>query len=196
MAKKIKITRDDVMPMEQYGALRAGRRKNMAAYKKSRRVHVGPDATFYFESFETMWHQVHEMLFIEGGGDAQINDELNAYNDLIPNGKELVATLMLEVEDAQRRAEFLATMGGVEETVSISLGGMKIVGVAEQDLDRTTADGKASAVQFIHFPFDPVQITAFNEPGEKIILSIDHPSYGHMAAITETVRTALAEDFI
>ena len=94
---KTTLTRDDIMDMAQYAKVRKQRRAQMTEKKKNRRLHCGPHATFYFESFDTMWHQVHEMLFIEKGSEEQIEDELRAYNPLIPKGRELVATLMFEI---------------------------------------------------------------------------------------------------
>jgi hypothetical protein len=158
-------------------------------------VAVGPDATFYFESYDTMWHQVHEMLYIEKGGEEQVADELRAYNPLIPQGNELVATLMFEIDDPVRRAALLARLGGVEETVTMSFAGETIKASAEADVDRTTADGKASSVQFLHFSFTPTQIAKFREPGVKVTLGIDHPAYGHMAVLAAAVKDALAKDF-
>jgi len=192
---KTEITRNDLMPMEDYAADRKERRSRMSAIKKNRRVHVGPDATFYFECYETMWHQIHEMLFIEGGGEAQIDDELTAYNPLIPNGSELVATLMFEIDDPDRREKFLANLGGVEETVSISIGGHTIKAIPETDIDRTTADGKASSIQFLHFPFTADQIAEFRKSDAQITLGITHKQYGHMAILSEDVRTSLSADF-
>lgn len=192
---KTEITRDDIMPMDSYAGVRKERRKRITELKRDRRVHVGPDATFYFESYDTMWHQVHEMLYIEQGGDQQIGDELEAYNPLIPNGRELVATLMFEVDDADRRVGFLAGLGGVEETVTIIVDGETISGTPEADLDRTTADGKASAIQFVHFPFSESQIAAFNSEGAQVVLGINHRNYGHLAILSENVRAALAGDF-
>jgi hypothetical protein len=192
---KTEIARDDIMDMDAYAGVRKERRARIAELKKNRRVHVGPDATFYFESYDTMWHQVHEMLYIERGGEDQIADELDAYNPLIPNGRELVATLMFEVDDPDRREAFLAGLGGVEETVTISVNGENIAGVPETDIDRTTADGKASAIQFIHFPFSEDQMAALKVEGAQVVLGINHPKYGHMAMLGEVVRTALATDF-
>lgn len=189
------ITRDDILPMDVYAGERKERRRQITEEKKNRRVHLGPDATFYFESYQTMWHQVHEMLFIEKGGDEQIDDELSAYNPLIPNGDELVATLMFEIDDEVRRHNFLAGLGGVEETVTIEFDGDVVKGVAEEDVDRTTADGKASSVQFLHFPFTAAQKTKFMEAGTQVTLAIGHPKYGHMARLTEETRAALAADF-
>ena len=195
MTPQHEITPADIMPMDDYAAVRAERRKAMGELKKNRRVAVGPDATFYFESYDTMFHQVHEMLFIEKGGDEQIADELSAYNPLIPNGRELVATLMFEIDEPVRRAAFLAGLGGVEETVSLAFEGETIEAVAEQDVDRTTAEGKASSIQFLHFPFTPGQIETFRAPGAQVTLGIGHAKYGHTAVLPEDVRVALAQDF-
>jgi len=188
------ITRDDIMDMEDYAQVRAQKRKAMTEAKKNRRLHVGPDATAYFESFDTMWHQIHEMLHIEQGGEDQIEDELRAYNPLIPNGRELVATLMFEIDDAARRAAFLAGLGGVEETVALKIGGDAVHAVPEADVDRTTADGKASSIQFLHFPLSDAQAAAFKAPGAEVVLEIGHAQYGHMAKMPEAVRAALAGD--
>ena len=188
------ITRDDIMPMADYGKLRRDRRARMAELKKHRRVEVGPFACFYFESFDTMLHQVHEMLFIERGGEEQIAGELEAYNALVPNGSELVATLMFEIDDKDRRARELARLGHAEETITLSIDGEEIKAGLEGDQDRTTEDGKTAAVHFLHFPLTPKQAAAFKQPGAKAILAIAHQNYAHMALIPETVRAALATD--
>ena len=195
MTPRTEITRDDILPMQDYEKERADRRKAMTALKKNRRIDVGPFATFYFENFDTMWHQIHEMLFIERGGEAQIADELAAYNPLIPKGDELVATVMFEIEDEARRKAVLARLGGVEETMSIQFDGEKIVGAPEEDVDRTTAAGKASSVQFVHFHFTPEQVAKFRKPGTRVVVAIEHPAYGHMAVMPEAVQAALAGDF-
>ena len=192
---KHEIGRGDIMPMEDYARTRKARRRSITALKRNRRVAVGPDATFYFECFETMWHQVHEMLYIEGGGEDQIAGELKAYNPLIPKGGELVATLMFEIDDAVRRARVLGGLGGVEETVSLTVEEEVIEGVAEKDVDRTTTAGKASSVQFIHFPFTPARIDMFRRPGSRVVLGVGHPNYRHMAVLPEAVRAALSGDF-
>ncbi len=189
------ITPADIMPMDEYAQIRARRRKAMSELKKNRRVAVGPDATFYFECYETMWHQVQEMLHIEKGGPQQIADDLAAYNPLIPKGSELVATLMFEIDDAERRTRFLDGLGGVEETVAIRFGGETVRGIPEEDVDRTTAGGKASSIQFLHFPFTADQVEKFRTPGARITLGIEHAKYGHMAVMPEEVRSALAGDF-
>src|SRR5262249_26313717 len=148
-----KIETSAVLPLTEYGKLRAERRRQISEIKKHRRMEVGPVATFYFESYETMLHQVHEMLFIEKGGPAQIPDELAAYNPLIPQGSELVATIMFEIEDPVRRARILASLGGIEHSVFLRVGGDTIRGLAEDDQERSREDGKASSVQFVRFPF-------------------------------------------
>jgi hypothetical protein len=195
MAGRTEITHDEIMPIEEYSRERKERRARVTALKKNRRMDVGPYATFYFENYDTMWHQVHEMLFIERGGEAQIEDELRAYNPLIPKGRELVATIMFEIPDETLRRSILMRLGGVEDTVFLSLDDETIAAQAETDVDRTTAEGKASSVQFVHFPFTDEQVTKFRTPGTRIIVGIKHPNYAHMAVMPDNVRAALAEDF-
>ncbi|AZG76692.1 DUF3501 family protein [Methylocystis rosea] len=195
MTDRHQLTAADILPWAEYAKDRAEHRKRITALKRHRRVEVGPYVTFYFENFDTMWLQVQEMLHIEKGGEAQITDELAAYNPLIPKGDELVATFMIEIDDALRRARVLAQLGGVEETASIEVGGERVAGKAEQDQDRTTAEGKASSVQFVHFPFTKAQIAAFREPNTRVILGLAHPNYSHMAVLSEATRASLAEDF-
>jgi hypothetical protein len=196
MTDRHELTPADILPWAEYAKGRAEHRKRLTAIKRNRRVEVGPYVTFYFENFDTMWIQVQEMLHIEKGGAAQLADELAAYNPLVPKGKELVATFMIEIDDALRRARVLSQLGGVEETASIEVGGERVVGKAEQDQDRTTAEGKASSVQFVHFPFTEAQIAAFREPNTRVILGLSHPNYSHMAVLSEATRASLAEDFM
>jgi uncharacterized protein DUF3501 len=194
--EKRSLTAADILPMADYEKIRKDKRREMSEKKRFRRVEVGPFATFYFESFETMWMQVHEMLYIEKGGEEQIAGELAAYNPLIPDGQELVATFMIEIDDPLRRARVLAGLGGIESTAFLSFAGEKIMAVAEEDQDRTSADGKASSVQFVHFPFTKEQIAAFSKDGTQVILGFSHPGYSHMAVLPEDVRKALATDFV
>ncbi len=195
MSPRHEITRDDILGMEDYVAVRAERKRSVTELKKHRRVAVGPDATFYFESYDTMLHQVHEMLYIEKCGEEQIEDELRAYNPMIPNGRELVATLMFEIDDAGRRADFLAGLGGVEETVTLTFAGETVTATPEQDIDRTTADGKASSIQFLHFAFTDAQVEKFRSPDARVTLGIGHEKYAHLAVLPEAVRQVLAQDF-
>ena len=195
MPSKHELTAADILPWPDYAKARAEHRSRVSAIKRNRRVEVGPYVTFYFESFDTMWLQVQEMLHIEKGGAEQLKDELAAYNPLIPKGRELVATFMIEIDDALRRARVLAGLGGIEETAFFQLGASKIPALPEADQDRTTAEGKASSVQFVHFPFTQAQITAFREPGAQVILGFSHPAYSHMAVVAEATRAELAGDF-
>ena len=195
METKHNLTEADILPMAEYGKDRTETRRRIAERKRNRRVEVGPYVTFYFESFETMWLQVHEMLFIEKGGPEQVKEELAAYNPLIPKGQELVATFMIEIEDENRRKHILAGLGGIEDTPFFSIGSEKILAKPEDDQERTRADGKASSVQFVHFPFTPTQIEAFRAPGAQIVLGFSHPNYSHMAVLPETIRAELAGDF-
>ncbi len=192
---KHELTDADILPWAEYAKARAEHRSRVSAIKRNRRVEVGPHVTFYFESFDTMWLQVQEMLHIEKGGAEQLKDELAAYNPLIPKGRELVATFMIEIDDALRRARVLAGLGGIEQTAFFQLGALKIPALPEVDQDRTTAEGKASSVQFVHFPFTEAQIAAFREPGAQVILGFSHPAYSHMAVVAEATRAELARDF-
>ena len=194
MATKREITSNDIISMELYGSERRARRAALVEVKRHRRVEVGPVCTFYFENYETMWHQIHEMLFIEKGGEAQIPDELAAYNPLIPNGRELVATVMFEIDEPDRRQAFLAKLGGVEETAFLDIDGESVAGKPEEDVDRTSAAGKASSVQFIHFPLSDAQAAKLKTPETRVTVGFRHPAYGHMAVLTETTRAALSED--
>jgi len=190
-----KIEPSVIIPLAEYGPLRAERRKRMSEIKKDRRLEVGPFATFYFESYDTMLHQVHEMLFIEKGGAEQLPDELAAYNPLIPQGSELVATVMFEIDDPIRRARVLGMLGGVEHKAFIRVGSDTIRAVAEDDQDRTREDGKASSVQFMRFPFTVAQVEAFRSGVGDVIVGFDHANYGHMAVMPPAVRQALSRDF-
>ena len=194
MTAKRALARADILPMEEYGARRAELKRELAAHKRDRRVAVGPCATFYFESYRTMWHQVHEMLHVEKGGEAQIAGELAAYNPLIPDGNELIATVMFEIDDPARRARFLAGLGGVEHRMGLEVAGARIRGLPEMDVERTDTRGKASSVHFVRFPLGPADAAGFRADGARVVLGIDHPAYAHMAVLPEPTRAALAED--
>mgnify|MGYP003312597458 FL=1 len=189
------VTASDILDMESFGKIRKQKRTEISNIKRDRRVAVGPDATFMFENYDTMWWQIHEMLFIEKGGQDQIEDELSAYNPLIPQGSELIATLMFEIDEPERRKSLLMKLGGVEEVCCLTINGETIIGDSETDVDRTTAAGKASSVQFIHFNFSSDQIELFNKPDTQISVGINHPAYGHMAIISPEVKGSLAKDF-
>ena len=189
------IQKSDLLAPDVYEKNRRQMRKELVEFKKDRRVPLGPYATFYFECYETMLAQVQEMLHIEKGGDEQLNDEITAYNPLIPNGKELVSTLMFEIDNPVIRATFLGKLGGVEENVFIKIDNDIIYGKPEIDVDRTSAEGKASSVQFIHFEFDQNQISKFKGNNVSIELGIDHKEYSHSTKLSESTIKALSSDF-
>ena len=189
------IQKEDIMPLEIYTSQRKQLRKKIVDFKKDRRIPLGPYATFYFESYETMLAQVQEMLYIEKGGDEQLKDELIAYNPLVPNGKELTATLMFEIDNPVSRAAFLGKVGGIEEKVYMKINGELIKAVPEEDVDRTSAEGKASSVQFIHFKFNDDQIKRFKSNSSQIELGIDHEEYSHSTKLNELTINSLISDF-
>jgi len=188
-----KITQADILSAGEYDQQRKSLKANLIPMKKLRRIEVGPFATFYFENYATMWLQVQEMLRIEKGGEDQLPGELAAYNPLIPQGDELIATLMLEIEDADRRNAVLLTLGGIEETVFLEIGGDTIHATPTEYDDRTTADGKTSSVHWLRFKLTPDQIARFKN--ERVVLGVSHRNYGHMAVLTAEARAALAKDF-
>ena len=192
---KREIQQSDIMPLDIYIKQRKELRKNIVEFKKDRRISVGPYATFYFESYETMLAQVQEMLYIEKGGDEQLKDELTAYNPLIPNGKELIATLMFEIDNPISRATFLGKVGGIEDKVFIKIDGKVIKAIPEEDVDRTSAEGKASSVQFVHFKFNDLQIEKFKSGNSKIEVGINHNEYSHSTTLNKVSLKSLSEDF-
>jgi hypothetical protein len=193
-APRRRLTRDDILPVADYLPVRAERRRQIAELKRRRRLEIGPFATFHFENFATMRHQVQEMLAIEKGGEAQLADELDAYNPMVPQGRELVATVMLEIDDPLRRAAMLGRLGGIEERVFIDVGGQRARGIPDPARENTSPEGKASAVQFIEFRLSSEDAARFKTPGTSIVVGFDHPSYAHMTVMPEAVRAALAED--
>ena len=188
-----KITPQDLLPIAEYDFRRKALKQNLIPIKKQRRIEVGPFATFYFENYATMWLQVQEMLRIEKGGEEQIAGELDAYNPLIPQGDELIATMMLEIEDEKRRNAVLLTLGGIEEAVFLEIGGDVIRATPTEYDDRTTAAGKTSSVHWLRFKLTRDQIARFG--GERVVLGVSHPNYGHMAVLSSESRDALAKDF-
>ena len=192
-AAERKITPADILSDAEYAKRRDALRKAMIAVKKSRRVEVGPFATFYFENYDTMWQQVMEMLRIEKGGAEQAAGEIETYNPLIPQGRELIATLMLEIEDAATRDRTLLTLGGIEETVFLDIGRERIKASPTEYEDRTTPDGKTSSVHWLRFSFASEQIAKFKR--ENAVLGIAHRNYGHMVVLPDAVRAELTKDF-
>jgi len=189
------ITPEDLLPDAEFAKVRKARRAELLPLKRLRRIDLGPYCTFYFESYETMLFQVQEMLLIEKGGAAQVPDELAAYNPLIPNGSELVATVMFEIDDPVRREAVLARLGGVEDAFFVQIDADQVLGVPEGDIERTREDGKASSVHFLRFPLKPEHIAVFRKPGAEIMIGCSHDRYSHLAGLSPASRAELAKDF-
>ena len=194
-AAQRKITEADVLSDADYAARRKELRAASIETKRNRRVEVGPFATLYFENYDSMWLQVHEMLRIEKGGREQIAGELEAYNPLIPQGSELIATMMLEIEDPIRRNTVLGRLADIENTVFMEFGGEHISATPTEYGDRTTPDGKTSSVHWVRFRFTPEQVAKFRSGEGQVVVGIGHPNYGHMAVMAPSIRHALAKDF-
>ena len=189
------IEKSDILSRDEYKVKRKSLREKMVSRKKHRRVDIGPYVTIYFENKDTIIHQINEMVYIEDGGEEQINDEILAYKSLVPNGQELVATVMIEIDNPLKRAEFLANMGGFEEQIFIKINDTIIKGKAELDGDRTTADGKASSVQFVHSEFNDKEIEFLKNNIEKVSITIDHENYRHSAMLNNDTIKELIKDF-
>ena len=193
--KKFNIHEDDVINIDKYIKERSKIKKEISEIKKFRRIPVGPYATFYFECYDTMIYQVQEMLYIERGGIEQMKVELKAYNPLVPKGKELVATLMFEIDNEFKRKEFLNSVGGIEEETFIQIGEHKIMSRPEQDTDRTSEDGKASSVHFLHFDFTEDLIAEFVKDENVVLLGFNHKNYKHFSELSSEVKDELKKDF-
>jgi hypothetical protein len=193
-AKARQISAQDIIPDDEFRATRKARRAALLPVKALRRVPLGPWCTVYFECFETMLFQVQEMLLIEKGGPAQLADELAAYNPLIPQGRELVATVMFEIDDPVRRAAVLARLGGVEDHFFLTFGQGRATGRPEGDVERTRDDGKTSSVHFLRFALTDAQAAAFRDQHVLAMIGCDHPAYAHLATLGEPTRRELLRD--
>ena len=190
-----KIESSDLLEYSIYAKERRSIRKEVVQMKKNRRVELGPHSTFYFENFFTMKAQIQEMLYIEKGGDEQLKDELEAYNPLVPQGSELVATYMFEIDNPNTRKKVLSSLGNVENKLFISINGTKLYAAPEEDVDRTDNSGKTSSVHFIHFKFSDKQVEEFKNSSSKIEIGTDHDNYLHSTVLSKEVKEALAKDF-
>ncbi len=194
-AQKLEIAEADILDPEAYQAVRAERRAVLIAAKRDRRLAVGPDATIYFENWDTMWLQIQEMLRIEKGGREQLADELAAYNPMVPKGRNLSATFMIEIADEARRDKVLSGLGNIDQTITLQFAGETVAATADDDVERTAEDGKASSVHFLLFHFSDRQVEKFRAPGAEIVLSVGHENYRHMAVLPAPMRLSLAADF-
>lgn len=187
-----RIAPEDILSDTVYAAQRQARRAVLLPVKRLRRVEVGPICTVHFESYDTMLFQVQEMLLVEKGGAEQQAVELAAYNPLIPQGGELVATAMFEVDDPDRRAAVLARLGGIEECFFLQIGPERIQ--AESDIGPVREHGGTSSVHFLRFPLGGLSGTAFRDPATAIAIGCDHERYAHTAMLSPATRAELAHD--
>ena len=189
-----KLTRDDLLPLERYAAERPAFRARVIAHKALRTLHLGPHVTLVFEDRLTVQYQVQEMLRIERIFEAAgIEDELAAYNPLIPDGGNLKATMLIEFPDPEQRRVELARLKGVERQVWLQAGeGAKAFAIADEDLERENEE-KTSSVHFLRFELDAGARAAL-AAGAPLVLGCDHPAYGHRLAVPEASRRALAAD--
>jgi hypothetical protein len=194
------ITKSDLLwPIDKYAAIRKSLLPLKRRLKKSRQIHIGPYATMTFENYDFVWWQIHEMLHAERGGEEQIADELRAYNPLLPQGNDLVATFMLEIPDPQKRTAELRRLGHIEDHIYLYFKDHQIKSTVtheELDEERTTADGKTSAVHFRKFPFTQQQKEDFLslDPLKKVAITIIHPNYSHITTLPHEVVEELKKD--
>ena len=189
-----RITAEDLLADADYARVRKERRAALLPTKRLRRVSLGPYCTLIFESYDTMLFQVQEMLLTERGGAEQVPDELAAYNPLIPQGRELVATVLFEIEDPDRRAKVLGALGGVDDHFYLGLGDERARAIPEGDVERNREDGKTSSVHFLHFLLTDDQAARFRDPSVVAMIGCDHPNYGHIALLGAETRAELAKD--
>ncbi|MBI3569681.1 MAG: DUF3501 family protein [Gammaproteobacteria bacterium] len=190
-----KLTRDDLYPLEKYAELRPGFRNEVMAHKRNRQVAIGPNATLYFEDRMTMQYQVQEMLRIERIFEAEgINDELAAYNPLIPDGHNWKATFMVEFPDVEERRAALKRLKGVENRVWVRVAGFEPVRpIADEDLEREDGE-KTSSVHFLRIELTPDMVRAVKQ-GAAVAMGIDHPAYTHQVdPVPAATRDSLARD--
>ncbi len=188
------ITRQDILDIDDYIKIRKEKKADLLEIKKDRRIPIGPYTTLYFENYDTMWSQIHEMLYIERGGEDQIADELSAYDPLVPKGGELVATFMIEINDPVIRNRELYRLTNIEEKIYLSLSGKKVYADPEDDVERTTEDGKTSSIHFLRFPLGAEEMEALKSPTSEVMAGIEHENYGHVAILNKATKEALSKD--
>lgn len=190
-----KLKREDLMSLEEYAEKRADFRKDVLEHKKNRNIALGEHATLYFEDEKTVQYQIQEMLRIEKIFEAgAINEELEAYNPLIPDGSNWKATFMIEYGDAEERAKVLSTLGGIEDKVWVQVSGFdKVFAIADEDMDRNRGE-KTSAVHFMRFELSADMSKAVKE-NKDIAMGIDYDGFEQLVnPIAETYRASLMND--
>jgi hypothetical protein len=193
------LNHQTILDLDSFNNIRTQKHAQIIALKKIRRLSVGPDITFYFENYETLWWQIQEMLRIEQGGEDQIEDELRAYGPLIPRlfedgSFELVATMMIEIPQEQRRKEVLETLGGIEKKISLCFDDVSIPAQSEEDVERTTSSGKTSAIHFLRFVIPKKYKISFLE--SDVCIKIDHRHYNFSGELTPLLKQSLLDDFV
>ena len=187
------ISRESLLSLEAYARERGAFRARVMEHKKRRTVHVGDHVTLLFEDELTMRYQVQEMLRIERIFDAAaIDEELGAYNPLIPDGTNLKATLLIEYDDVEMRKRELANLRGIEDDIALGVGDERVLAIADEDLDRSN-ETKTSAVHFLRFELTPAMIASLRA-GAPLALSVDHPHYSANVVVEGAARAALVAD--
>jgi len=192
-----KLKRTDLYSLEQYAENRADVRSRVMAHKKNRKLHIGPVATLYFEDRQTIQYQIQEMLRVERIFEADgIEEELAAYNPLIPDGSNWKATFMLEEPDVEKRRELLASLLGVEDRVWVRVdGNEQVFAIADEDLDRST-EVKTSSVHFMRFELTGKMIADIRQ-GASLGAGIDHRNYSYeVEPVAGPIREALLADLV
>jgi hypothetical protein len=190
-----KLTRRDLYSLERYAELRPDFRARVIAHKRNRKLAIGPFATLYFEDRLTVQYQIQEMLRVERIFEASgIEDELAAYNPLIPDGSNWKATFMIEESDVNRRRQLLSELVGIEGRVWVRVDGHEpVYAIADEDLGRGTEE-KTSSVHFLRFELDPAMVRDV-KAGAALGFGIDHGGYTHrVEPVAEAVRAALRAD--
>ena len=190
-----KLTRDDLYSLEQYSEIRGEFRNKVLAHKRNRRVELGTNAALYFEDRLTMQYQIQEMLRIERIFEAAgINDELEAYNPLIPDGSNWKATFMVEFPDVEERRAMLSRLLRIEDKVYVQVDGFdRVYAIADEDLERSD-DKKTSAVHFMRFELSSEEVEALKS-GAELGAGIDHDNYRvEISPLPENIRQSLLAD--
>jgi hypothetical protein len=183
----------DLLSLEQYARTRAEFRSRVIAHKRLRTIGVGPHLTWCFEDRLTVQYQVQEMLRAERIFEADgIQDELDAYNPLIPDGTNLKVTLLIEYTDATERAEALRHLKGIEDRCYVAVGEPRCFAIADEDLEREN-DEKTSAVHFLRFELPADARQRFRD-GTPVTIGVDHPAYRHAVRLAPDAQVALGAD--
>ncbi|MBK1724714.1 DUF3501 family protein [Thiocystis violacea] len=190
----MQLTRNDLYSLEQYAQARSDFRAKVMAHKKSRQVPIGAHTTLYFEDRLTIQYQIQEMLRVERIFEPEgIQDELAAYNPLIPDGSNWKATFMIEYENEEERRDALARLRGIEDLVWVQVAGFdKVFAIADEDMERED-ETKTSAVHFMRFELTPPMVAAA-KAGARVSLGSDHRDYGYQIEASPAVRDSLAAD--